>query len=291
MKYMTKEWYETMQKTDFHLLLRVSKKADVFSEDYFKKLYKSKEKAWLRLQEDVSKVQFEDIYPDEFQAEYADGHPLKPSEFEEAKKEYFEMREKARLNFVNTPAFDPEQEKKNFKQALQHNVKHLERNLPGEILQKIADIRVLALNHASADIKKEITAYCKENEKAVESATNAYWNEQKNSFKNGEPAFSENFNFHDCKVISCRNKGKDTVLTLDNSGGFISISQIIFKNCSILKQDTPLHRAWWLYDEMYKTDAGYEIHVLLQKKELIDFIVTVTDVEYKYISFCSLKPC
>lgn len=47
MKYMSKEWYETMQKTDFHLLLRVSKKAGMFSEDYFKKLYKSEEKARL----------------------------------------------------------------------------------------------------------------------------------------------------------------------------------------------------------------------------------------------------
>jgi hypothetical protein len=49
MKYMTKEWYETMQNTGFHLLLRVSKNAEVLSEDYFKKLYKREEKAWLRL--------------------------------------------------------------------------------------------------------------------------------------------------------------------------------------------------------------------------------------------------
>jgi len=280
MKYMTKEWYETMQNTNFHLLLRVSKKAEVFSEDYFKKLYKSEEKAWLRLQEDVSKVKFEDICPDKFQAE-DDGRLLEPSEFEEAKKEYFEMREKARLNFVKIPAFDPEQEKKNFNQALQHNVKNLERNLPDEILQKIADIRVLALNRASADIKKEITAYCKANEKAVESATKAYWKEYKKNFRDGEPAFTEKFNFHDCKVISCRKKGKDVILTLDNSGGFTTVSQIIFKNCSILKQDKPLHGVWWLYDEIYKTNGGYEIHVLLQKNELIDFIATVIDVEYR----------
>jgi len=28
MKYMTKEWYQTMQKTSFHLLLRVTKQAE-----------------------------------------------------------------------------------------------------------------------------------------------------------------------------------------------------------------------------------------------------------------------
>lgn len=279
--YMTKAWYKTMQNTSFHLLLRVSKKAKVFSEDYFKKLYKSEEKAWLRLQEDVSKVKFEDIYLDEFQAEDADGRPLEPVEFEETKREYFKMREQACLNFSDTPAFDPEQEKKNFKRVFRYNFKHLKENLPDAILQKIADIRVLALNCASSDIKKEITTYCKTNKKAIELATKAYWNEYKKNFKSGEPAFAGNFNFHDCKVISCRKKGKDVILTLDNSGGFITISRIIFKNCSILKQDKPLHGAWWLYDEIYKTNGGYEIHVLLQKNELIDFIVIVTDVEYK----------
>ena len=48
----------------------------------------------------------------------------------------------------------------------------------------------------------------------------------------------------------------------------------------ILKQDKPLKNAWWLYDEIYKSDNGFEIHVLLQNKELIDFTVNVTDVEY-----------
>ncbi|MDF2596910.1 MAG: hypothetical protein K0R69_3251 [Clostridia bacterium] len=43
----------------------------------------------------------------------------------------------------------------------------------------------------------------------------------------------------------------------------------------------PLNGAWWLYDEIYGTNDGYEIHVLLQKNELIDFIFTVTDVEFK----------
>ncbi len=279
---MTKEWYETLQKTSFHLPLKVSKKAEVFSEDYFKKLYKSEEKAWLRLQENDSNEKFEDIYPDEFQAEYADGRQLELSEFEKAKKVYFEMREQARLDFENKPAFDPSQEKKNFKQTFQGNVKRLKRNLPDEILQKIADIRVLALDHASADIKKEITAYCKANEKAVEAAQNAYWKEYKMSFKNGEPTFAENFGFHDCIVVACRKKGGDIVITLDNSGGFTTINQITFKNCSILKKDKPLHGAWWLYEEIYKSNGGYEIHALLTKKsELIDFIVYATDVGYK----------
>ncbi|MGI6668304.1 MAG: hypothetical protein ACOX4M_02345 [Acetivibrionales bacterium] len=194
MKYMTGEWYETSQKTGFHLLLRVSKKAEAFSEDYFRKLYKEGEKAWLKLREEVSKVKFDDVFPGEFQAGYIFGsHPLSPSEFEEAyeeaKKRYSEMREQARIGFINRPAFDPEQEKKNYKQSLRYNIKNLKRSLPDEILRKVADIRVLALNRASADVKKEITAYCKANRKASMSTVKAYWKEYRKTFRDGEPSF------------------------------------------------------------------------------------------------------
>ena len=51
-----------------------------------------------------------------------------------------------------------------------------------------------------------------------------------------------------------------------------------------MKQDKPLYGAWWLYDEIYLSDSGYEIHALLRSKsgnELLDFIVDVTDVEYR----------
>lgn len=283
MKYMTKEWYGTMQKTDFHLSLKVSKKAEVFSEAYFEKLYRREEKEWLELQEEVANVTFEEIYPEEFEIhlENTDGSLIEGSELEELKREYFETREQACLSYEKNPPFDPEQEKKNFKEGFLYNIKHLRQNLPIEILEKVADIRVLALDRTSGQVKKEITAYCKANEEAVESAINAYWQEYKESFKNKEPDFAEAFDFHDCKVISCCTKDKDIILTLDNSGGFTRLSQVIFKDAAILKQDKLLDHAWWLYDEIYKTADGYEIHVLLEENELINFIVKASDVEYR----------
>lgn len=163
-----------------------------------------------------------------------------------------------------------------------HRIKRLKKDLPDNILQKIADIRVLALDRACADIKKDITAYCEANKKAVESAMNEYRKENNKSFNGVRPAFADNLDFHDCKVVSCRKNGKSTILSLDNSGGFTTISKIIFKDCSILKQDAPLHGAWWLYEEIYKAEYGYEIHVLLKRAKLIDFIITATDVELGY---------
>ncbi len=252
MKYMTKEWYETMQKTDLYLLLKVSKKAEAFSEEYFRELYRREEKNRLKLQKDVSEVKFEDIYPEEFNAEYADGSPLEESEFEMAKKAYFEQREQARIHFGKLPSFDPDRERKKFRQLFRYDIKRLKNCLPESILMKVADIRVLALNYVSREVKQEITQFCKQNEKSTRAAMTAYQKQYRKQFKTVVPAFTEDLNLHDCVVLSCRRAGNDVVMSLDNSGGFTSISTIRMKNCNVIKQDVPLHGARCLYEEIYK---------------------------------------
>jgi len=282
MKYMTKEWYETMQKTSFHLLLKVSKNAESFSEDYFRDLYKHEEKKWIELQKEVSEVKFEDIYPEVFHATYPDGTPLEESLFEEARKSYFEQREQARLDFNNRPEFNVGEEKKRFKQSFRSNVKHLKRSFPESILVKVADIRVLALGYASREVKQEISQFCKQNEKSIHSAMAAYQKQYRKQFKTEVPAFAEELNLHDCKVLSCRRTGNDVVMSLDNSGGFTNISTIRMKNCDVIKQDAPLHGAWCLYEEIYKSGERFEIHFLLDKNKLIDYIIIADNLEYQY---------
>ena len=280
MKYMTKEWYLTAQRTSLHLMLEVSKKAESFSEDFFRELYKREEKKWLECGKELYEFRFEDIFPEEFCAEYADGAPLEESEFEEAKKAYLEQRERAREHFENKPEFNPEQERKNFKRSLLSSINNLKKTLPEDILRKVADIRVLALDVASREVKQEITKYCKQNEKRVNSAIEAYRKEYNKQFESNAPSFGSEISLHDCEVLSCRKKGNDVVLTVDNSGGFTNISQIRMKNCTVIKQDAPLHGACCLYEEIYKTGEQYEIHFLLQKTELIDYIVTTDGLEF-----------
>ncbi len=282
MKYMTKEWYET--DTDLHLLLRVSKKAETFSEEYFRKLYKQEEEEWLKLQKAASEVKFEDIFPEDFSEVESELYELdlSPSEIEAAKEEYIEERERARLDFEELPPFDEDAERKNFKRRFNFSKRRLKEVLPDEVLQKVADIRVLALHRASAEVKKDITRFCKQNEKAVISAPKAYDKEFRKQFGSDAPAFAEKLNLHDCLVLSCRRKGNDVVLTLDNRGGFTNINTVTMKNCTVLKQDGRLHGAWCLYEEIYKAENQYEIHLLLLKNELIDFIVLADNLEYKY---------
>lgn len=281
MKYMTKEWYETAQKTDLHLLLKVSRKAEQFSEDYFQRLYQKEEANWLTMQRQVSELSFDEAFPEDFQLDFLDEHNPEGMEIEQLKAEYVHSRETLRQQFEEISSFDPEEEKETFRQGYLYARANLQAVLPGEILKEVADIRVLALDHASAKVKGAIKSWCLANEKAVKSAVQAYQKDFKRSFAGRLPDFIEQFNFHDCVVVSCRKKGKDLVIELDLSGGFTDISGLILKDCQVIKRDRPLHGAWWLYEEIYRSEEGYELHVLLDKDELIEFTVAFKDMQYE----------
>lgn len=78
MKYLTKEWYKTMGKTDICLFLEISKRVETFSEEYYNELYKQKESEWIKKQEEISNVKFKEDFP-----EYADISRLKENELKE----------------------------------------------------------------------------------------------------------------------------------------------------------------------------------------------------------------
>ena len=48
MKYLTKEWYNRMQKTNLYFGLNVSKEAEEFSESFYKKIYKKEKEKYLK---------------------------------------------------------------------------------------------------------------------------------------------------------------------------------------------------------------------------------------------------
>lgn len=231
MKYMTKEWYESMKKAGIPFSFQVSKKAQTFSEAYFKELYAQEEKEF------ISRYSFSSV--------------------------------------------DENAAKKDFIQLVRSKIALLKKNLPPEILCNVADIRVLALGVACAKIKKEIEKNLKENNKSVHEAEKAYWRQYQMTFKGNPPSFWEELRLHDCKLASCRKKGNDVVLIIDPTNGIDKpdIRQVILKDCTVLKQDAPLHGSFFLYDEIYRSGEQYEIHFLLAGKQLKDFIVTVRDVE------------
>lgn len=261
MRYLTKEWYETMQKTDLHLLLKTSKKAEVFSEEFYLKLYAKKEAEQLKFEEECSNTKFEDLF-DEFD------FPSK-EEYEQAKSEFAPEK------------FDPEETKRKFREAQEYNIERLKNDLPEEILEKVADIRVLALDYCTEEVKKLIAKFCKENDKKMNRAFKELEEAERKEFGENPPDFVRETSLHDCEITAIEQSGSDVVLSLDNSGGFTTCTAVVFKNAEIIEQEDGLVGAVWLYDEIYKTENGIEIHALLSgENELLYFTVRCDDTEF-----------
>lgn len=261
MRYCTKEWYETMQKTDLHLLLKSTKKAEVFSEEYYQRLYAKEEAEFLKMKEEASNMNFEDICSEEEFPSH--------EEFEEARKGFEETHVE----------FDPEKLKESFREGHNYNIEMLKSTLPEEILAKVADIRVLALDCCTDEVKKLIAKFCKENEKEFKRAFKELAKAEQNEFGENLPEFT-NESLHDCGITALEKDGSDIILRLDNSDGYTDCTAIVFKNAEIIEQDGEIIGAWWLYDEIYNADNGFEIHALLSGDDLIYFTVKCEKTEF-----------
>ena len=267
MKYMTKDWYNDSQKASYHLDLKKSKQAETFSEEFYQQIYEDFLFEMMEFYEELLDMPFK-----EFCEDY----------FEDVESPTEEDIEKAHIEYDDFLArFELKKMRKELDESHESNIANYKENIPQEILDKVADIRVFALDFASPIVKKEITAFSKKKEKETNKVIKEYYKYFKKLLKENKNTFIDDFDFHDCVITSCLEQDNNLTLSLDNFGGFTDITGIVFKNYTIIKQDSSLKDAWWLYEEIYKTNDGYELHILLTKEgELLDFIVKVSDTEY-----------
>lgn len=240
MKYLTKEWFLTSQNTTLHESLIPSEEAAVFSEEYFKRLYRDSEQKYIDMERRI----------------------------------------------YGADAVDVEGEMLKFQDRYQYELDHLKYRYPSEILEKVADLRVLALEHATPNIIAKIKNYCRLNEAFVASASEADHKEFLRNWQNREPDFFEYIEFHDYRIISLQKEANDIVISLKHNPA-APTTTCRFKNAVVLKNDGNLDSAIWLYTEVYPIDRGYEIHILLMTMNgdlrtidsYSDLIIQCSDVE------------
>lgn len=173
--------------------------------------------------------------------------------------------------------FNSKEEAMWFAQNYRKKTRRLLSDLPQEILNKVADIRVLALGYCTECVYNLCQEFIENNRAAYRSVLQAYDDYINRELK--DIPFI-NANFHDGVVKSLRRKGNALVLEFDDPEGALSHNRIVFRNAMVLQQDGRLCGADWLYNELYKNADGYEIHALLWRHwKLIDFIVQCSDVE------------
>ena len=153
----------------------------------------------------------------------------------------------------------------------ENEIEDLKTNLPKEILDEVADIRVLALGITTEKVKNLVDKYSQECEIMFEKPFNEY-NKHWYSISDKVPAnIKENYNFHDCRILDIKKEGNDIVFELDNSGRFTNINKIIYKDAEILENNFT-EGCYWVYDEMYLCDKGYEFHIAVDGENGYDYI-------------------
>lgn len=159
MRYFTKEWYEMMVHRYVNFQVRTSAKAEVFSETYFRALYRRRLRSYLN---DMRKFWEEDL------AEGRETEPYDEDFFRESYEDIFRL-----------------------------SIETLQTELPEEILSMVADIRVLALGLGSRKVKAAVSKFCCENEKTMDAPFEAYNRQLAALQKKYALPFIRHFEFHD----------------------------------------------------------------------------------------------
>ena len=161
-------------------------------------------------------------------------------------------------------------------------VKRMEAALPLKIRAEVADMRVLALDIATTDVRKKLKAWCEENKKEMEAVRKQYLEEYCPSVKDavGEEIQKE-FSFHDSRITGME-LGADK-LAFKMEPVFSDVKKVVFKNYKILEQDGYMIGADWLYQEVHPAEGGNEYHGLLWKKDGKIGYLTIFAEEIEFI--------
>lgn len=274
MRYLTKEWYSLAHNREIDAGIRASKKAEVFDETYFRRLYTRIERNWVDLDRECANIPFDEIYPEKYD----------PSEFSDiddtegfcpmTEEEYAEIREQARAAFdASRVEFSEADSKAMFASVYRENLAMLLRDLPSEIRDRVADMRVLSLGVAAPDVKAAIAKYARECGRKADRAFAAY----SRAMRKNSGDLWERFSFHDARVVSCTKRGRNLVLSLDSSQSIADVSKVVFRGARIIEKPCRVAESVWLYEELYPTVDGYEAHAMLERADELFYLTLECD--------------
>ena len=177
---------------------------------------------------------------------------------------------------LNLP-FDPAETIQCFEECYQGVKKYCLNSYP-EWAREFIDPRLVALNRITEGIYNRL----KELEDANQAAFDAINAEAQAVLdrQNIPEEIHSIFRFHDAEVLTLKRRGRDAELYLSYGeelpDGKSPYMKVTFKNISFIEREKGLvfrkkvngHGIWsssitYLYDELYRTDNGYEVHMLL----------------------------
>ncbi|MEA4971623.1 MAG: DUF4085 family protein [Candidatus Metalachnospira sp.] len=292
MRYFTKEIYTISQKMHLFLRLHVTKPAEIFSEDYFKRSYEDELNKHIKKDKDLSELTADDLYPLDKEIKgpayiinkggvFSAKEYLSPEEFEKERQKMIEERKRDHDSYVSS-IYDEEKIKDDFYRGYLQSLKRIREDYPYFILKDVADIRVLALNYISQANYAKIKNYCLECKNRVKQADEDYIN-YFNKINNKVPDYIvKNYGFHDSEVISSYWDGRDFLIKL-NADTYSDCTGIRYINAEILENEG-IDDCTWLYNEFIFVDGEIEYHSMLLKgiDELRYFTIRADNIEFSF---------
>ncbi len=284
MRYYTKEWYALMQRMDCASgLKKIPDQA--YTEAEIRTLYEKAARAFVAQERraynrppdfpDLSELFAGDFNPEDWLIEDETGELRHPVSAAEARASLERDQQAAREQFEHRPAFDADEAAREFASIYRSKRRFLPRWYPAW-MGEAADVRLLALGLAPESVYVRLKAEDRANRAAWRRINRAA--ERALARQDLPEDLQQGFPFHDAALLSFRKAGRGYVMTLRQDGGWPEdvspYARIVFEEAEVVENDALRLRTVpagdgsrtsnvsWLYHELYRTPAGYELHML-----------------------------
>lgn len=295
MKYFTKEWYALMQQqfyTDGMQSIPDKHYSDREIRDFYardlqeeierdRKLHDTppKQGAWEEL------LQPDQFRPDIFLLEDEHGTLFHPETPEIARVWLEKAQKEAQAVFDARPPYDPDETIQCFRDCYRAGIRYAHHRYPRWVHETV-DRRLLALNRMPESVLLRLREEEFQNRQAFEQI-----NREASMVLDAQDipdAIRKGFCFHDADLLRLRRTGRDLALILRNDRGFpdrTPYEKVVFRNISRMEREPGFvirarqdhHGNWtsgcqYLYEELYRTDTGYEIRILLWTRKSLRYL-------------------
>ncbi len=307
MRYYTKDWYELMQNLHYvsgmtvvpdkeytDAEIQAFYDADLAEEiEHDRELYNTPPMQ-INLEDLLEPEAFS---PDMFLFEdEATGKLYHPKTAEEAGSVLEKKKSDDEERFAMSPPFNPAETIQCFEECYRGLLNYGMNGYP-EWIRPFIDPRLSALGRMTEDAYHRLKKLEDENQAAFDEINRQA---EEVLMQQVIPVeISSRFCFHDASVLALKRSGKDVYLYLRKDEGWMEpmtpYIKVIFKNVSFIDREKGMvlrkrknedseytSNYTYLYDELYRTKTGYEVHMLLWSfKHLRYLTIGCEDIEFE----------
>lgn len=193
------------------------------------------------------------------------------------------LKEQEEVCAILGEPFDEEDTRRSFEQARERELAQFRTRTPERILSMVSDPRLLALGFCTEEVRRAFADFSEECRQHTDQTWKQYWAERRAAGL--DKAFTGEHSLHDSVVLTMDREGEDLVIEFERDEvEWPEIRAVRFRSAVILTQEQPVENAWWLYDEIWRTGEGYEVHALLCRDDgVFELTVQCRDTEIEWM--------